>query len=173
MRTASSAIAGTAPGRGIHRPRRRERDVEERGVALLAQDLFLAGIDRHDAVAVALQVEADEVAGPQQIRGKAHDGDGPCGCTVSRESRRILIAGDFSYLILMPPPPDPALLPWMKAPQPMRSSRQRVAACRPRSRSQSRSSRVSSPTDRRIVPAVMPAASSSSSDNCRCVVLAG
>ena len=54
-------------------------DCVQVGIAGLAQNPGLLGVNRNDAVAGALQVFRDPMAGAEAFRGKAHDGDDPRG----------------------------------------------------------------------------------------------
>src|SRR6266542_2599773 len=134
----------------------RERDLGQRRIAGLAEDRLLARVHRNDAVAVAAQIEADEVARAQLARGKTDDRDRPRAREYRQDRERIL-----------PPVGDGGLT------QAFTGVRIADTARRPTSRSSIRSSTDSRPTERRIVPAEMPAAVSSSSESWRCVVLAG
>src|SRR3954470_12268341 len=150
------------PGQRVRRPEdiddvNRFRDVGERGDALLPEHLLLARVHRDDAVAVAAQVEADEVARAQVIARQSDDGDGLRRVQHLLDRQRVLVAPDVER-------------------------RHRAVAsvvdadatrANPCPRSQIRSSTASIPTDSRIVPGPTPAARSSSSLNWRCVVLAG
>src|SRR6202050_5030995 len=130
-------------------------DVQQARVALLPEDLRLARIDRDHAVVVPLEVVTDEVAGPQLVVGQAHDRD-RLGCVeYPLDRQRVLVPGEIGH----------AVATFFCA----------VAATsvKPCSRSQIRSSTDSVPTDSRTVPGPTPAARSSSSLSCRCVVLAG
>ena len=111
--------------------------VRQAGVAHLSENLVLAGIDGDNPVAVALEVEADEVAGAQRIRGETDDGDRACVVEQSLDRERILVPVEIQVGHLTP--------------------------ARPLSRSQIRSSTDSVPTDSLIVPGRTPAASSSAS----------
>src|SRR5262249_6999668 len=131
--------------------------VEQARVALLTEDLGLAGIHRDHAVVVPLEVVADEVTGPQFFVRQAHDRDRPGRVEPPLDRQRVLVPLEVEVA------------------HAVASSRPVVAAtsAKPCSRSQIRSSTDSVPTDSRTVPGPTPAARSSSSLSCRCVVLAG
>src|SRR5271163_1623946 len=123
------------------------RHIRQAGVAHLSEDLGLARIDRDNPVAVALEVEADEVAWAQRVRGQADDGDRVRAMEHALDRQRVLVSLEIQLGHLTP--------------------------ARPRSRSQIRSSTDSVPTESLIVPGRTPAAWSSASLSWRCVVLAG
>src|SRR5580692_7968373 len=148
------------PRQGIRRPEdvhdvHRHGYVQQAGVARLAEDLRLAGIHRDHAVAVPLEVVADEVAGPQLVVRQAHDRDRAGGVEHALDRHRVLVPREIGH----------AVATFFAAGAATRA--------RPCSRSQIRSSTDSVPTDSRTVPGLTPAARSSSSLSWRCVVLAG
>src|SRR5580693_1282596 len=131
--------------------------VQQARIALLPEDLRLAGIHGDHAVAVPLEVVADEVAGPQLVVREAHDRDRAGGMQHALDRQRILVPRqiDHGAAAFLPAPAVAA------------------TSAKPCCRSQIRSSTDSVPTDSRTVPGPTPAARSSSSPSCRCVVLAG
>src|SRR5215467_10383778 len=133
----------------------RHGHVQQAGVAGLSEDLRLAGIHRDHAVAVPLEVVANEVAGPQFVAGQAHDRDRPGRVEHALDRQRVLVPAEIGHAVA-------TFFPAVAA-----------TRAKPRSRSQIRSSTDSVPTDSRTVPGTMPAARSSSSPSWRCVVLAG
>src|SRR6185437_7069875 len=131
-------------------------DVRQARIALLPEDLALAGVHRDHVVAVPPEVVADEVAGPQLVLRQPHDRDRLRGVQHPLDLQRVLVPCQIEIAHEA-------------------ASEPTVAATRakPCSRSQIRSSTDSRPTDNRTVPGLTPAARSSSSLSCRCVVLAG
>src|SRR5581483_2567452 len=79
----------------------------------------LARVDRHDAVAVALQVEAHEVARAQLVGREPDDGDGLRGVQDPEDRERILPAlrdlrnhAHWRTLTRAPSAPRPPSAPW-------------------------------------------------------------
>src|SRR3954462_3496002 len=152
-------VAGDV-GQGLRRPEDVDevdvlRDVAQARVAVGSQDLGLAGVHREHAVSVALEVVADEVAGPQLVAGEAHDRDRLRAVQHALDGERFLVGRQASHAVAT-----------------VRSTAA-AAPSKPCWRSHSRSSTDSVPTERRTVPGPTPAARSSSSLSWRCVVLAG
>src|SRR5208283_4935078 len=129
--------------------------VQQARVACLPEDLCLAGIHGDHAVAVALEVVANEVAGPQFVVRQAHDRDRLGGLEHALDRQRVLVLPEIDHAVA-------TFFPAVVA-----------TRAKPCSRSQIRSSTDSVPTDSRTVPGRTPAARSSSSLSWRCVVLAG
>src|SRR5688572_32674888 len=111
---------------------------------------------------MTFQVEADEVAGAQLVGRQADDGDGLCMVERALDRERVLIPGEIEYRVACRTHDVATPLAVTAA-----------ARANPCSRSQIRSSTCSMPTDSLMVPGPTPAAFSSASLNCRCVVLAG
>src|SRR6185436_20488364 len=105
-----------------------------------------------------LEIEPDEVARAQMVLRETDNGDGLRVVQHALDGERILVPGQIE-----------------------RSTHEEVTSlaedaatlANPCSRSQIRSSIASVPTDNLIVPGPTPAARSSASSSCRCVVLAG
>jgi glucose/arabinose dehydrogenase len=66
-------------------------DVEERGVGLLTEHLLLVRIDRHDPIAVVLQVRGHLVGRPPGLRRDPHDGD---HVSLTEERPELVLPGD-------------------------------------------------------------------------------
>src|SRR5690606_32636024 len=132
------------------------RHVGEARVALLAEDFALARIHRNHAIAVTAQIEADEVARAECVPGQADDRDRLRVQKDALDRQGILVAREIER----------------RGHERTSVARARARA-KPCSRSQIRSSASSIPTDSRIVPGRTPAARSSASTSCLCVVLAG
>src|SRR5204863_2267354 len=64
------------------------RDLAERAVRALAEDLRLVRVDRHDPVAVPLEVRGDVVRGTVGLRGQPDDRD---GVSVTEEQAKLLV----------------------------------------------------------------------------------
>src|SRR5947208_2637895 len=123
-------------------------DVPQGRVDLLAEHALLVRVHRDDAIAVPLQVVANEVARAELARREPDDRHGP---RVEHDLLHRAPVLELVHAVTAEP----------------------RAACSPRSRSHTRSSTSSSPTDNRTVPGATPDAASSSSDSWRCVVEAG
>ena len=124
------------------------RDIEQTGAALLAEDLGLARVDRNHAVPVTFEVVPDEIARAQLVFRQSDDGDGLRVVQDALDRQRILIAGHIER----------------RAHRDATSLVADAAArAKPCSRSQIRSSIDSVPTESRMVPGPTPAALSSSS----------
>src|ERR1700722_1424015 len=130
--------------------------VLQAGEASLTENLGLAWIHWHNTVSMPLQVEPDEIARAQVVARQPNDRDGLCTEQRRLDRQWILIAHKVK----------PIHCPSLAGPD----ARARANPC---SRSQIRSSVFSMPTESRIVPGRTPAAASSRSSSCRCVVLAG